>query len=152
MWMDTWPLRGDISGMNQLQLFPPLCLSAPDQISERERDSLSVGMSGCEQGRTGLLIDTLTGTAYSRRSACWVVKPVEVLCGPCGLVVDSVCYHLHSHPPGTQGYCFTCSQGSFLHLSSRGLELMWIYLLSPNDITLEAKSDGCDSFSCQERP
>lgn len=55
MGMDTWPLRGDISGMNQLQLFPPLCLSAPDQISERERDSLSVGMSGCEQGKSWIV-------------------------------------------------------------------------------------------------
>jgi hypothetical protein len=49
--MDTWPLHGDISGVNQLQLFPPLCLSASDQISEREYDSLDMGMLGCEQGK-----------------------------------------------------------------------------------------------------
>lgn len=53
--MDTWPLHGDISGMNQLQLFPPLWFSVPDQISERERDSLNVGMLGCEQGKSWIV-------------------------------------------------------------------------------------------------
>lgn len=50
--MDTWPLHGAVSGMNQLQLFPPLCLSAPSQISEKEHDSLNVGMLGCVQGES----------------------------------------------------------------------------------------------------